>query len=360
MNSPVISARAAWASRNSSAKSSGRPTTAPAAASLSRARTSAATWRSRAMKVPAPASRQPAASSSLLRSRSMPSPVRADRWIACPLSRAVRPARSILLWTTTRTSFSGRLATIDSSAAVTPLRASTSSSSTSARSISLQVRAMPMRSTSSSVSRSPAVSTTTIGTPSIWMPWRTASRVVPAIGVTMASSSPARRLSRLDLPTFGWPARTTWMPLRRRLPCRAPASASASAAVTSASRRAASSRSAGSISSSGKSSVASTSMRSSTRLSATRCTRAENSPCSERSAERAAASVEASIRSATLSAWARSRRLLRNARRVNSPGSAGRAPSSTQRASTIESTTGPPWPCSSSTSSPVYERGAGK
>ena len=34
-------------------------------------------------------------------------------------------------------------------------------------------------------------------------------------------------------------------------------------------------------------------------------------------------------------------------------------PASRQRASSICSTTGPPWPCSSSTVSPVYERGAG-
>ena len=43
------------------------------------------------------------------------------------------------------------------------------------------------------------------GMPSIWMVERRASRVVPAMGVTMARS-PARRLSRMDLPTLGWPA----------------------------------------------------------------------------------------------------------------------------------------------------------
>src|SRR5258708_2277183 len=77
------------------------------------------------------------------------------------------------------------------------------------------------------------------------------------------------------------------------------------------------------------------------------------SPHSQRSPHRAAASVAASIRSATPSACARSSLSFRKARRVNSPGSARRAPSSTHRLKIICSTTGPPWPCSSSTSSPV-------
>ena len=65
------------------------------------------------------------------------------------------------------------------------------SSTASARSISAQLRATPMRSTSSSESRSPAVSITCTGTPSIWIVAPTLSRVVPAIGVTIASSAPA-------------------------------------------------------------------------------------------------------------------------------------------------------------------------
>jgi hypothetical protein len=90
----------------------------------------------------------------------------------------------------------------------------------------------------------------------------------------------------------------------------------------------------------------------------------ENSPASERAALRAAASVLASIRSATASAWARSSLSFRKARCVNSPGSARRrwgqggavragCGASRQRASSSCSTTGPPWACSSSTSSPV-------
>ena len=68
---------------------------------------------------------------------------------------------------------------------------------------------------------------------------------------------------------------------------------------------------------------------------------------------RAAVAVAASIRSATLSACARSSLPFRNARFVNSPGAARRAPSSTQRASTRRSTDGPPWPWNSTTLSPV-------
>ena len=84
-----------------------------------------------------------------------------------------------------------------------------------------------------------------------------------------------------------------------------------------------------------------------------RTMRCENSPASERIAPRAAASELASIRSATLSACARSSLPLRKARRVNSPGCAARAPSSRQRRRTQLQDRGPPCPCSSSTSSPV-------
>src|SRR5258706_1255176 len=56
----------------------------------------------------------------------------------------------------------------------------------------------------------------------------------------------------------------------------------------------------------------------------------------------------------------RSRLPLRNARSVNSPGSASRAPAAIARPSTACSTTGLPWPVISTTCSPVYECGAGK
>ena len=49
---------------------------------------------------------------------------------------------------------------------------------------------------------------------------RTVSRVVPAIGVTIATSSPASRLRRLDLPTFGRPTSTIESPARSAAPAR--------------------------------------------------------------------------------------------------------------------------------------------
>ena len=122
---------------------------------------------------------------------------------------------------------------------------------------------MPMRSTSSPVSRSPAVSTTTSGTPSTCSACTMRSRVVPGTGVTIATSAPASAFSRLDFPTFGAPASTTCKPSRNSAPCLASASSTSSSERTRASRPRASERSRKSISSSGKSSVASISMRSS-------------------------------------------------------------------------------------------------
>ncbi|MNN20426.1 hypothetical protein D3C81_1337050 [compost metagenome] len=180
----------------------------------------------------------------------------------------------------------------------------------------------------------------------------------------MASSAPASALSSDDLPTFGCPASTTDSPSRSSAPWRACFSTPARSLRMRASWPRASEASRKSISSSGKSSVASTSMRRWMTFSTSAWMAFENSPSMERAAERAAASVLASMRSATASAWARSSLSFRKARRVNSPGSATRRPisrpDSRQRDSSICMTTGPPWPCSSSTSSPVYEFGAGK
>ncbi len=217
-----------------------------------------------------------------------------------------------------------------------------------------------MRSTASSVSRRPAVSTTVSGMPAISITRSTGSRVVPGIGVTIAASSRASALSRLDLPTFGSPTSTTVRPSRSSAPVRACASTCASCARRSASRRSTSPARRNSTSSSGKSSVASVYIRSSVRPSTSAWISRENAPARLRAAARAAVAVAASIRSATLSACARSSLPFRYARFVNSPGSASRAPSSTQRASTSRSTDGPPWPWNSTTASPVYDAGAGK
>ena len=77
---------------------------------------------------------------------------------------------------------------------------------------------IPIFSTSSALIRKPAVSVMWTGTPSIWMVCSTLSRVVPATGVTMASSAPARALSKDDLPTLGCPAMTTRIPSRSSAP----------------------------------------------------------------------------------------------------------------------------------------------
>ncbi|MNT31348.1 hypothetical protein D3C72_1671790 [compost metagenome] len=195
----------------------------------------------------------------------------------------------------------------------------------------------------------------------------TLSRVVPAMGVTMASSAPASALSNELLPALGWPAITTLMPSRSSAPWRARCITEANVCCKFDSCPCASALRRKSISSSGKSSVASTSMRRWMRASRRPWISAEKAPVSERLALRAAASVLASIRSAIASAWARSILSFRKARSVNSPGWATRkprrlgwpvagsvaAPASRQRASSSCSTTGPPWACSSSTSSPV-------
>lgn len=121
--------------------------------------------------------------------------------------------------------------------------------------------AMPMRSTSSSLSRSPAVSMMCRGTPSIWIVCCTLSRVVPAMGVTMASSAPAKALSNELLPALGCPAITTLMPSRSSAPWRARCITCDSVCFKFDSCPRASALRRKSISSSGKSSVASTSMR---------------------------------------------------------------------------------------------------
>ena len=83
----------------------------------------------------------------------------------------------------------------------------------------------------------------------------------------------------------------------------------------------------------------------------------ENAPESDCVADLTAASVDASIKSATASACAKSSLSFKKARCVNSPGSAKRKPISLpaakQRANNICKTTGPPCPCNSNTSCPV-------
>ena len=60
--------------------------------------------------------------------------------------------------------------------------------------------------------RMPAVSTNTYSVPSRVTFSSTASRVVPAMGETMARSWPVRAFSSVDLPTLGRPMMATLMP----------------------------------------------------------------------------------------------------------------------------------------------------
>ena len=198
------------------------------------------------------------------------------------------------------------------------------------------------------------------GMPSMWMCSRNTSRVVPSTAVTMAASRPARALSRLDLPALGRPAITTFIPSLRMVPCWASSRITSRSWIMSCRSFATLPSARKSISSSGKSIAASTYIRrwvtASTRASILR----ENTPCRERTAQRAACSELLSIRSAIASAWVRSSLSFRKARSENSPGRARRAPSSHTVLNSRSRITVPPWPWSSNTSSPVNEWGLGK
>ena len=217
---------------------------------------------------------------------------------------------------------------------------------------------MPMRSMGSGVSpsrRRPAVSVSTRGTPRTFATSSRVSRVVPGIGVTMARSVRRRALSRLDLPTLGLPTRAVRTPWRSTMPVVALA---ISAWMSPRAGRRSGDTSAGGTSSSGKSIVASRWASACSKRALTPFTRADSPPPSCSTAMRSPSPVRACTTSSTASAWARSSRPLRNARRVNSPGWASRAPSCRQSDNTLCSGTVPPWQSISTTSSRVYECGA--
>ncbi len=81
-----------------------------------------------------------------------------------------------------------------------------------------RVRETPSISIGSLVSRRPAVSTKVTGNPQRSQRTSMASRVVPGIAETMATSRRAMALRSVDFPAFGGPARTTVKPSRRRSP----------------------------------------------------------------------------------------------------------------------------------------------
>ena len=101
---------------------------------------------------------------------------------------------------------------------------SNTSSTTSALSAALRLRSTPICSTGSPPGVMPAVSMRCSGIPRRFTTSSTVSRVVPAMGVTIARSLRSRALSKLDLPTLGLPIIVVRSPCRYSRPCSEPES----------------------------------------------------------------------------------------------------------------------------------------
>ena len=173
VNSPVISLHAFCARRRCSASSSSWWLPQRAALSSSRwAVSSAWMWRLRARNKPSLSPCQPTASSKACLSKSKPAPVLADSlmsvagvsvlifrlpiWLSIRLGVSLR--KSALLWITMRVRLLGSLFNIACVAALMPSAGSIKIRATSAFCTAFSLRSMPIFSTKSSVSRSPAVS----------------------------------------------------------------------------------------------------------------------------------------------------------------------------------------------------------
>ena len=225
-----------------------------------------------------------------------------------------------------------------------------------------RARSMPIASILSPLrSRTPAVSMNSNGVPSTATGTSIRSRVVPAISDTIAASRSTSALSKVDLPLLGGPPSTMRKPSRNF---------SAAGCASIAAMTAYKFKQPFDIiclfcdptsSSSEKSSSASVSAdneRSSVRHTSTARL---NPPPTIAFAARRCHSVSADRRSAKPSASFKSIRPLRNARRVNSPGSARRNPIMPANAfSTARTTARPPCRCSSARSSPLALSGPGK
>ncbi len=201
------------------------------------------------------------------------------------------------------------------------------------------------------------MSSTRSGTPSMVNRSSITSRVVPASGATIARSSPSSALSSDDLPALGGPTIASDSPSRTDpaalpvAPPARPAAPSTSATAAATARGAARAPRRGSRS----------------RRPAPRAPPpARPGPFRPRRASRRPdwpgrpgprRCDSAAISSATASAALRSSLPFRKARRVNSPGPAGRAPAWNSARRVSPATAGLPWTCSSTTSSPVALRG---
>ena len=231
-------------------------------------------------------------------------------------------------------------------------------SRSSACSMAVRLRRTPSCSAWSFVSRTPAVSSRRTGTPLMFRTSSRTSRVVPGTGVTIARSVRRSAFSRLDFPTFGQPTIAAVTPSRRTRPSR---QLSARRLISARVRRRPASSSCSSIkvmSSSVKSIAASTCASMPMSASRIRVISLERAPRSCSCASLRLLDVLARMVSSTASACVRSRRPLRNARFVNSPGSASLAPLRMSISHRAWSTRAPPWQWISTTSSAVYERGA--
>ena len=183
------------------------------------------------------------------------------------------------------------------------------------------------------------------------------SRVVPCMSLTMALSSPSRLLSSVDLPALVSPVIVTGIPSLMTLPLSNESASFVTHASISSANEISVSLDANSTSSSLKSSSSSRSDAISSRRSCKSLMRDENPPRICDIASLCDAAVREAMTSAIPSAWMRSIRPLENARRVNSPASAMRAPCCVRIESTRCWMYGDPCTLSSTTSSPVNECG---
>mmetsp|Transcript_17138 Transcript_17138/g.47522 ORF Transcript_17138/g.47522 Transcript_17138/m.47522 type:complete len:275 (-) Transcript_17138:585-1409(-) len=241
---------------------------------------------------------------------------------------------------------------ISPSSGVHPTCASTTIITISAFAAAARERSTPKRSTLSTLSRMPAVSSSVRGTPPTTKPASTTSRVVPAISVTIARSLELHALSRLDFPTFGRPTMATVMPERSNVPVRAVRKAASMPSCSDSTCPCSLCASMSGKSSSKSRRASSSAIREST-CARSSPTAAPTPPANPANAESAAPVVRACSNSETASAWERSRRPFRNARKVNSPGPALRAPASKQACKTLDAQMPPPCTWNSTTSSRV-------
>ena len=362
--SPMISPSALTAARRSTATNSAamqRSTESSTCSSEACARSSAPRCRKWVISTPSLGS-SPCLSTALRiasRNSSRPAPAVAEvqtmRFssvspLRCNASR--RGGRSDLLTTRIAAFPRARSRSRRSSSPSGSLPSSTARTSSARASASCE-RRTPSRSTTSTVSRRPAVSSRRTGMPRTLTNSSSTSRVVPGIGVTIARSAFASAFMRLDLPTLGRPTSTAVTPSRTMRPSSAVRMSCAIRSRTTVTPFARPCAEMNVMSSSEKSIPASTSTSRRTRPSRRRPSSSDRAPRSCSSATRRPASVRAEIRSMTASACARSSRPFRKARFENSPGSASRAPLRRRASIPSRRMSGPPWQWNSTMSSQV-------